>query len=73
LSDPDEKLQQIKNYSFQLVRSGNLLYGSGSVSPISGWTSPMYSEKIPALSCILEITKSLPIELKSEWIFPNEA
>ncbi len=73
LSETDGKPLQIKNRSFKLVRAGNLLYGSGSVSPISGWASPTYGYKIPALSCILETTQSLPINLKSEWILPNES
>jgi Heparinase II/III-like protein len=72
LSETDGKPVQIKNNSFQLVRAGKLLYGSGGVSPIAGWTSPTYGVKIPALACILEISQSLPIELKSEWIIPNE-
>jgi hypothetical protein len=62
--------QPVQN--FQLIRAGKLLVGSGSVLPISGWASPTYGEKIPALACILYITHPLPIEFKSEWIFPCE-
>jgi hypothetical protein len=62
--------QPVQN--FQLIRAGKLLVGSGSVLPISGWASPTYGEKIPALACILYITHLLPIEFKSEWIFPCE-
>lgn len=58
--------------NFQLIRAGKLLVGSGSVLPISGWASPTYGEKIPALACILYMTHPLPIEFKSEWIFPCE-
>jgi hypothetical protein len=69
-SSPGEKLlPQTMNY--QLVRAGTLLYGSGTVSPISGWTSPTYGDKIPALACILEVSQPMPIELKSEWILPQ--
>jgi hypothetical protein len=73
LSETDGRPVQVKNSSLQLVRAGNLLYGSGSISPISGWASPTYGVKIPALSCNLEITQSLPIKIRSEWILPNES
>jgi hypothetical protein len=59
--------------NFQMIRAGKLLYGSGQVNPISGWASPTYGYKIPALACLLEVTQALPIELKSLWILPNEA
>jgi hypothetical protein len=59
--------------NFQLIRAGQLLCGTGIVNPISGWTSLTYGYKIPALACILEVTQTLPIELKSLWILPNEA
>lgn len=55
---------------FQIARAGMLLTGSGSVAPITGWTSPTYGNKMPALACIIQITHELPIELKSEWYFP---
>ncbi|OGO62120.1 MAG: hypothetical protein A2030_09165 [Chloroflexi bacterium RBG_19FT_COMBO_50_10] len=71
-SSAAKTIHQVKFHNFQLIRAGELLYGSGAVSPISGWTSPTYGDKIPALACILEISQSLPIELKSEWILPNE-
>jgi hypothetical protein len=73
LLEPKDKLKQKQNYNFQLVRAGNLIYGTGSSSPISGWVSPTYGAKVPALSCILEVTQSLPIELLSEWILPSES
>jgi hypothetical protein len=59
--------------SFQLARAGKILHGQGSVSPITGWTSPTYGVKIPALACIFQVTQVLPIELKSEWILPRES
>jgi hypothetical protein len=62
----------IQTNHVQLIRAGTLLYGSGMISPIDGWTSPTYGEKKSALACILEISHSLPIELKSEWILPFE-
>ncbi len=71
--ETDGKPIQIINSSFRLVRAGELIYGSGRVTPISGWVSPTYGEKFPALSCSFEITQSLPIKLNSEWIFPDES
>jgi hypothetical protein len=59
--------------NFQLARGGEILVGSGTVLPISGWTSPTYGDKIPALACIVEVTQTLPIEFKSEWILPSES
>jgi len=59
--------------SFQLAREGKIIAGSGTVLPIAGWTSPTYGDKIPALAWTVNISQSLPIELKSEWILPNES
>lgn len=72
LSETDGESIQIEPGNFQVIRAGNLLYGSGSVSPISGWVSPTYGDKIPALSCILEVNHVLPISINSEWILPDE-
>ena len=63
--------EQIMN--FQLARAGKTLVGSGTVLPITGWTSPIYGEKIPALAYIVNIAQTLPIEFKSEWILPDES
>ena len=59
--------------TFQLVRVGTVLVGPGTALPITGWTSPTYGDKIPALACIIEFTQTLPILLKSEWILPSES
>ena len=72
-SSPLENLRMIPSINIQLARAGTLLFGTGTISPISGWTSPTYGDKIPALACILEVSQSLPIELKSEWILPSES
>lgn len=58
--------------NFQLVRAGALLHGSGEISPISGWVSPTYGVKVPALGFVFQITQPLPIKLKSTWILPRE-
>jgi hypothetical protein len=73
VSSSPKNVHPIRVKNFQLVRAGIPLYGSGTISPIYGWTSPTYGDKIPALACILDISQSLPIELKSEWIFPYES
>jgi hypothetical protein len=72
LSSSPENAQATRKLEIKLARAGELLYGSGHVSPIMGWLSPTYGEKIPALSCIIEVSQSLPIELRSEWILPDE-
>jgi hypothetical protein len=59
--------------NFRLARAGAVLYGTGKVSPITGWTSPTYGDRIPALACIAEVSSVLPIQMKSEWILPGES
>ncbi len=66
-------LQQGQAVKFQLVRAGQVLSGSGQVSPIAGWFSPTYGDKIPALACILEVACNLPVELVSLWRLPGES
>jgi len=55
----------------QLVRAGELAHGSGAASPVSGWVSPTYGYKIPALSLAVEIETHLPIRFTSQWDFPQ--
>jgi Heparinase II/III-like protein/Heparinase II/III N-terminus len=57
----------------KLIRAGKILVGSGSALEITGWTSPTYGVKIPALAYIVEIRTPLPLELKTQWFLPNEA
>jgi hypothetical protein len=54
----------------QIVRAGELIYGSGDVSPIRGWISPTYGYKKPALSLSVEIEETLPFIYISNWRFP---
>jgi hypothetical protein len=56
---------------FSLARAGELLKGKAPVSPISGWVSPTYGQKIPALSCALEVTSQNDVKFSSYFIFPN--
>ena len=58
---------------FQLAREGKVLAGGGTVQPITGWTSPTYGEKKPALAWIVNISHTMPIEIRSEWILPDES
>jgi hypothetical protein len=55
----------------QIVRAGEPLVGSGAVSPVWGWISPTYGDKIPALSVRLTVDGSLPLRISSEWLFPD--
>ena len=73
MSPSSENIRPTQAGNLQLVRAGTLLYGSGMISPITGWTSPTYGDKMPALACIFEISQSLPIDLMSEWILPSES
>ncbi len=61
-----------KPLDFKLARAGELLVGSGTIAPITGFYSPTYGVKIPALAFILESTTNLPITFKSQWNLPGE-
>jgi hypothetical protein len=54
-----------------LVRSGKLVYGSGSALPFEGWASPTYGVKVPALSLSLELASSRSVVLTTEFILPK--
>ena len=54
----------------QLIRAGELLSGKGEFSPVRGWYSPTYGNKIPALSLSFNLAAPLPIMLTSEWNLP---
>jgi hypothetical protein len=69
---PASSTNPVQSTQIQLFRAGELLNGTGEVNPIYGWYSPTYGEKIPALACIYNITQSLPIELTSLWVLPDE-
>lgn len=56
----------------QLIRAGQMVYGSGDYLPILGWYSPTYGHKIPALSFRYEVTAQLPLRLITDWQFPTE-
>ena len=56
--------------TIQLIRAGELLAGSGTVTPVLGWYSPTYGVKVPALSYSLTLHSGLPCHLTSEWQLP---
>ncbi|MDD5466626.1 MAG: alginate lyase family protein [Anaerolineales bacterium] len=55
----------------QVLRAGELVYGSGTASPILGWYAPYYGCKEPALSLRALLRSPLPITLSSTWAFPK--
>jgi hypothetical protein len=56
---------------FSLVRAGILLHGKADASPIRGWYSPTYGQKVPALSCAMEATSPEEVRFSSYFIFPK--
>ncbi len=68
----DMRTNSDQEENIQIVRAGTLLQGAGEVSPLSGWVSPTYGVKIPALAFSLEVTRTLPFVIKSEWRLPVE-
>lgn len=56
----------------QLVRAGELLYGTGKISPVLGWASRYYGYKEPALSLSIETEGPLPTAATTEWNFPRK-
>jgi hypothetical protein len=63
---PLSPISQIEHLS--LVRAGRALAGPKTVSPIAGWYSPTYHQKIPALSFSLQVRSSIPFSLVSDWV-----
>lgn len=60
----------VASAQLQIVRAGELVFGSGSVDPTWGWTSPTYSVKEPALSVRWSVTARSPVQLVSQWVLP---
>jgi len=53
--------------SFQLVRGGELVCGTGESKPHWGWFSPTYGVKHPALSFRVQLEGQLPLQFQSSW------
>jgi hypothetical protein len=58
------------NVQICLARAGESLAGSGPVYPSSGWVSPTYSVRLPALSLCLYSQASPPVVFSTRWHFP---
>ena len=56
----------------QVVRAGEILYGTGSIHPTWGWNSSTYQTRFPALSIGYRIEAHPPVTIKTEWILPDE-
>lgn len=55
----------------QIVRAGEILYGSGPALPIHGWVSPTYAVKYPALSMRWVATGCPEIRFFTRFILPG--
>jgi hypothetical protein len=53
-----------------LVRAGRMFHGPGEASPVMGWVSPTYGQRLPAVSLVIEAEARLPLTFRTEWIFP---
>lgn len=53
-----------------LDRAGQRLFGQGNANPISGWHSPTYGIRLPALAFSFTCQSSLPLEIHSSWQLP---
>jgi hypothetical protein len=56
----------------QLVRAGQVLYGSGDAPAFLGWVSPTYAHKVPALSLNVAATGAPPFSLTTTWLLPTD-
>lgn len=54
-----------------LDRAGERLFGAGNADPISGWSSPTYGVRQPALSLSFTCQAELPLEIRSRWQLPE--
>jgi hypothetical protein len=66
----DVRLPESAAFTIMLVKAGETLIGPGS-APTSGWFSPTYGIKNPALSFSIEIETVVPLQLESNWRFPK--
>jgi hypothetical protein len=70
--EPATKDDNTQQPHVQLVRAGESLLDSDKVLQTSGWVSPTYGYKIPALSFAILIDAQLPIIFRSQWEFPQD-
>ena len=55
--------------TYTLARAGKLIAGDGPVKPVSGWISPTYNQKLPALSFSVQIKTNEPVTFITDWTF----
>jgi hypothetical protein len=55
----------------KLIRAGEILYGSGVNEATSGWSSPTYQSRLPALSVSYQVLARIPMQLVTEWNLPG--
>lgn len=53
-----------------IVRAGEVIFGQRDIQPFEGWVSPIYGEKIPALSLAFEVQSKRSVNFATEFIFP---
>jgi hypothetical protein len=51
----------------RIVKAGKVVFGEGGVMPVYGYFSPSYNHLEPALSVILEVQATLPLNLETVW------
>ena len=56
----------------QLIRAGQVVYGSGDVPLYMGWVSPTYAQKVPALSLNVAAAGTPPFSLSTTWLLPSD-
>jgi hypothetical protein len=66
-----ESATQVVHPEIQLIRAGETLLGDVEPDPVSGWISPTYGYKIPALSLAFEVKAACPIKFSTQWQFPS--
>jgi hypothetical protein len=68
----DDEIEKVKErICYQLVRSGQILFGEGDIKSVRGWYSPTYGYKIPALSYGVVVPFKTPIKITTRWVFPD--
>jgi hypothetical protein len=53
--------------AIQIVRGGDVIYGTQAEMPVMGWFSPTYGHKIPALSFLFTTSATPPLKILSRW------
>jgi hypothetical protein len=67
-TDPKDILSKPE---IKVIRAGEILYGDGANETTSGWFSPTYQSRLPALSISYQASIQLPAEFHTEWNLPG--